>query len=109
MALGKKRLNYELILLARDYRNLTQNQLSKDLNITQGTLSKIENGILPVYEGDSLASEISTKLNFPIKFFLQNISYDRNFGTISYPKRLTNNIVNFLDFTERRKKLTIKY
>ncbi len=89
MALGKKRLNHELILLARDYRNLTQNQLSKVLGIKQGTLSKIENGVLPVYEESCLASEISIKLNFPIKFFLQDIKYNRNLDIIPYSKKLT--------------------
>lgn len=68
-----KRLNYELISLARDYRNLTQKELSDAIGIEQGTLSKIENDILPIYQNDPLASEISKKLKFPIKFFLQNI------------------------------------
>ncbi len=68
-----KKLNYELISLARDYKGITQKELANLIWVEQGTLSKIENDILPVYQNDPLAQNISDKLGFPIKFFLQNL------------------------------------
>lgn len=64
-----KKINSEMIILAREARGYTQKELAKLLGIAQGTLSKIEQGIQsPSEDGIENISEI---LMFPISFFEQ--------------------------------------
>ncbi|SHH63921.1 Zn-dependent peptidase ImmA, M78 family [Chryseolinea serpens] len=60
--------NPEMLVLARESRGLTQKELAEKINIGQGTLSKIENGIFPV---DEHISVLSATLNYPKSFFYQ--------------------------------------
>jgi len=60
-----------MILLARDARGINQKELAKALEITQGNLSKIENGTYPL--NDTQLDKISTFLNFPESFFYETI------------------------------------
>lgn len=61
--------NYELIILAREAAGLTQAELAKALHIEQGTLSKIEHGLLTA--SDEILEKISSYLEFPKSFFCQ--------------------------------------
>jgi Zn-dependent peptidase ImmA (M78 family)/DNA-binding XRE family transcriptional regulator len=64
-----QKLNAEILKLAREVRLITQEDLAIEIGIEQGTLSKIEKGILPA---DTLFIEkISKTLDFPISFFYQ--------------------------------------
>lgn len=60
-------INPEKITLAREARGLTQKELSLKLDIVQGTLSKIEQGLQNV--SDDLLNKLSEILGFPISFF----------------------------------------
>ena len=41
-------INPNSIVLAREYRQISQKNLAKDINMSQGQLSKVENGIMPL-------------------------------------------------------------
>ncbi|MDL2284500.1 XRE family transcriptional regulator [Oxalobacter sp. OttesenSCG-928-P03] len=60
-------VNHKMIVLGRESRELTQSGLSRITKIAQGTLSKIEAGILscPV----DLLQKISNALEYPVSFF----------------------------------------
>lgn len=62
------KFNAEMLILAREARGLSQEELSDKLGIKQGTLSKLENGFLDTIEH---LPKISTILNFPESFFMQ--------------------------------------
>jgi Zn-dependent peptidase ImmA (M78 family)/transcriptional regulator with XRE-family HTH domain len=68
-------VNPDFIILAREARNHTQKEFANLLDVEQGTLSKIENGILPV--SGILFEKICTVLNFPPEFFIQTKQPDR--------------------------------
>lgn len=63
-------LNHEMVVLAREYRNLTQEELARQVKVTQGTISKIEGNIAPEL-GEQLLPRIAAALRFPIEFFYQ--------------------------------------
>lgn len=63
-------INSELIKLARESRGLSQSELCDKLNITQGTISKIENKLIEC--SDDLIEKISAYLNYPESFFRRN-------------------------------------
>lgn len=58
-----------MLILARELRGLNQSEFAKKLKITQGTLSKVEMGILPAT--DEFIDEISKLLDLPMKFFIR--------------------------------------
>ena len=62
-------INCKMIELARNVRGVTQKELSKSLEVTQSTLSKMERGefntALPTI------IKIANTLNFPLEFFYQ--------------------------------------
>lgn len=59
--------NPQMLKLAREYRGLTQANLSEILGIGQGTISKVEKRLLSFDE--DLATKVSSFLNFPLNFF----------------------------------------
>jgi Zn-dependent peptidase ImmA (M78 family) len=61
------RVRPELIVLAREARGLTQSKLAAALEVSQGHLSKIEGGLLPVSEG--ILERLAEVLNYPPHFF----------------------------------------
>lgn len=65
-----RKLNAEILRLAREARLLTQGELSELLGVEQGTLSKIEKDILPA--DDKLVEKIATTLELPTSFFYQD-------------------------------------
>lgn len=67
--------NYNMVLLARQLRRMNQSDLAKSVEITQGQLSKIENGLAEPSE--SIMQKIADVLNFPIEYFYQP---DRIYG-----------------------------
>jgi Zn-dependent peptidase ImmA (M78 family)/transcriptional regulator with XRE-family HTH domain len=56
-----------MVILAREARGFTQSALAGSLGISQGHLSKIEAGMLPVPE--SLLPRLSEVLDYPMAFF----------------------------------------
>lgn len=62
-----KSINPDMITLARESRGLKQSDLAERISITQGRLSKIESGILPVTE--EVLKKISQALEYPENFF----------------------------------------
>lgn len=67
--------NHEMVTLARESRGMTQADLANETGLAQGTVSKIENGLLDLTE-DSLEA-VSSALRYPRTFFLQE---DRVYG-----------------------------
>lgn len=67
--------NPEMMILARESRGLTQSALAKLVSIKQGTISKIESGMLPI--SDEALEQIATTLEYPTQFFFQQ---DRVYG-----------------------------
>jgi Zn-dependent peptidase ImmA (M78 family)/DNA-binding XRE family transcriptional regulator len=67
MIISLQSYNPEMIKLARESRGLTQNELCDRLNMTQGAISKIENGDNSISE--DLVEKISDCLNYPVSFF----------------------------------------
>lgn len=65
-----KMLNYEMVVLAREYRNVTQEQLARSVLVSQGTIAKIEGGVSRDVNED-LVRRIANSLKFPISFFYQ--------------------------------------
>jgi Zn-dependent peptidase ImmA (M78 family)/DNA-binding XRE family transcriptional regulator len=67
--------NYNLVLLGRQLRKITQAGLAKSISITQGHLSKIENGLIE--PTDAIIIKMAEILKFPQDFFYQS---DRVYG-----------------------------
>lgn len=63
----ERKLNVEILKLARESRLLTQGELASLIGIEQGTLSKIEKYILPA--DDNTITNIAKVLEFPIDLF----------------------------------------
>jgi Zn-dependent peptidase ImmA (M78 family)/DNA-binding XRE family transcriptional regulator len=67
--------NYNLVLLGRQLRKISQADLAKSASITQGHLSKIENGLTE--PSGAVLKQIADVLEFPQRFFYQP---DRIYG-----------------------------
>ncbi len=63
------RVQPSTIVLARESRRLTQIQLAELIGVEQGTISKVEKGLLEPSE--TLLNSISRKLKYPENFFTQ--------------------------------------
>lgn len=66
----KKRINNEIIRIARESRGLTQGCLAERLSVTQGKVSKMESGLLGVSE--DMLDKLSNVLSYPQEFFYFN-------------------------------------
>lgn len=64
-------LNPELLLLARQYRGLSQADVAQAAGLDQGHYSRLERGFLNGTPTDPTISAISGALRFPISFFKQ--------------------------------------
>jgi Zn-dependent peptidase ImmA (M78 family)/transcriptional regulator with XRE-family HTH domain len=62
-------VNKEMVVLARESRGLSQTELAEAIGVTQGKVSKYENGTLPVNAGD--IENIALALNYSTDFFYQ--------------------------------------
>ncbi len=63
-------INIEILRLGREARCITQEDLAERVGIEQGTLSKIEKGILAPDE--QMLRQIAAALDFPASFFCQD-------------------------------------
>jgi Zn-dependent peptidase ImmA (M78 family)/transcriptional regulator with XRE-family HTH domain len=68
-------INPEMVILARESRELNQTELASAIGVQQGTISKIEAGVLPV--SDDVLQRFCDALNYPSDFFIQA---DRIYG-----------------------------
>lgn len=59
-----------MVILGRESRGLSQKELADKLGITQGRISKIEMGLLPI--SDDLLTMLSHTLDYPTHFFFQD-------------------------------------
>jgi Zn-dependent peptidase ImmA (M78 family) len=62
-------VNPHMIILGRESRGLPQKALAAQLNVTQGRISKMESGLLPV--PDDLLERLARVLDYPKHFFYQ--------------------------------------
>jgi len=89
-----REVNPEMLSIARESRGLSQSDLAHKVGISQGILSKIENGSKSVSE--DLLKRLVTALEYPEKFFFQlgrrypGISYHRKRKTIA--QKIVNNV-----------------
>lgn len=65
------KVNYHLITLAREISGYTQKDFASAIGIEQGTISKIENGIL-LKITDEVIKNIAYVLDYPVSFFYQD-------------------------------------
>lgn len=104
-------INHEMVVLAREYRNQTQEQLARTLTVSQATIAKIEGGITRDV-ADHLVQRIAHALEFPIEFFYQP-GERLGFGSSSYfyrkrteitaaDRRRISGVVNLLRLSLRR-------
>ena len=70
-----RQVNPEMLILAREARGFTQSALAEAVGVTQAKISKYENGMMPVSEGD--LAEIAKALNYSEDLFSQA---DRVYG-----------------------------
>lgn len=68
----KQSVNPNTVILAREYRELSQKELASKLDVTPPLISRIEAGLSPVSE--EILNKLSTVLDLPIKFFFENIN-----------------------------------
>ena len=65
--MDNQKVNYRMVTLARESRGLTQSEFAAELGITQGKVSKIEQGLLAISE--QLLEAVSSCLGYPPGFF----------------------------------------
>jgi Zn-dependent peptidase ImmA (M78 family)/transcriptional regulator with XRE-family HTH domain len=69
MSNQRKAVNPNMVILSREARGLSQKELADSLGVTQGRISKIEMGLLPV--PNDLLETLSCVLDYPAHFFFQ--------------------------------------
>lgn len=77
-----KKLNGDMVILAREYRAITQGNLAKKTGISQSFIAKIENGIKSDIDEKTL-DLIANELAFPVEFFCQQEDV-LSFGSSAY-------------------------
>jgi Zn-dependent peptidase ImmA (M78 family)/transcriptional regulator with XRE-family HTH domain len=65
-----KRFNREMLALARDVREATQEELAASSGLSQALISKAEHGLID--PSDDAIEKMAAKLGFPVSFFLQS-------------------------------------
>lgn len=63
-----RRFNPEMLTLARQVCEMTQEELAKAVGVSQARISKIEHGLIPA---DDIVDALATKLDYPREFFYQ--------------------------------------
>lgn len=86
------------VVLAREARGLTQGELAELVGVSQGKLSKVENGQLMADDG--LADRLSAVLNFPILFFEHEVPRPRTTVTF-YRRRMSVGVRTMRSFEAR--------
>lgn len=77
--------NYEMLVLARQARGMTQAKLAKNSGVSQGTISKIESGNRTLSDDD--VAKFSAALRYPPEFFERN-SKQYGQGTVCHHRKL---------------------
>lgn len=67
------KINPEMVVMAREYRGVTQEQLARRLTVSQAKIAKLEGGIATDVD-DGVVSLLSNALEFPPEFFALNES-----------------------------------
>lgn len=81
--------NPEMLVLARESEGVTQSQLARLVSMVQGSISKIESGMLGIT--DEQLKAIAEELDFPIAFFFQPDTV-YGYGSSCYYHRKRQNI-----------------
>jgi Zn-dependent peptidase ImmA (M78 family)/DNA-binding XRE family transcriptional regulator len=76
------KINGEMVTLAREFRELTQQALAAKVGVGQSTIAKIESG-QKVEVDDAVAARFTAILGFPIGFFTQSEEL-LSFGSSAY-------------------------
>lgn len=63
-------VNHNMVILARESRSLTQSELALRMDVSQGWISKIEQGLLEI--PDDILQRLSEILYYPVEFFRQS-------------------------------------
>ena len=87
-------INPDMLVLAREYRNYTQEELARKLFVSQATIAKIEGGVTTDIQ-ESLFDRLCSVLNLPVEFFSQNEDVI-GFGSSAYFYRKKSKISVFL-------------
>ena len=77
--------NYEMLILARQARGMTQAKLAKNSGVSQSTISKIEHGNRPLSDDD--VAKFSVALGYPPEFFNRNAKQYGQ-GTVCHHRKL---------------------
>ncbi|WAC20913.1 XRE family transcriptional regulator [Luteolibacter sp. SL250] len=64
-----KRFNPKMLTLARDYAEMTQAELAEELKVSQGSVSKLEEDLIPA--SDETLEKLSRIFKRPVTFFCQ--------------------------------------
>lgn len=79
-------VNHKLIALARESRGISQKELSRQLSVSQGKISKIESGLIPT--NDEELGRIATVLRYPRdRFYLDDTVYGAPIAELFHRKR----------------------
>jgi Zn-dependent peptidase ImmA (M78 family)/DNA-binding XRE family transcriptional regulator len=107
MSTEKLQINFKMVEIARISRGLSQVELAEKVGVEQGTISKIETGLLSIKE--DLVDKLCHVLNYPKSFFAENITVLSPLLT-HYRKRksLTNFKLDFIEYNIYVKKHLIK-
>jgi len=76
------KVNGEMVTLAREFRELTQQALAGQIGVGQSTVAKMEAGLKTEID-DDIGAKLAACLNFPLDFFEQNEEL-LSFGSSSY-------------------------
>jgi Zn-dependent peptidase ImmA (M78 family)/DNA-binding XRE family transcriptional regulator len=100
-------VNNKMIEVARISRGLSQAQLAEIMGIEQGTLSKLESGLLN--PKDEYLEKLCDALNYPLSFFAENVNVLSPLIT-HYRKRksLNNTKLDFIEYNIYIRKHLIK-
>jgi Zn-dependent peptidase ImmA (M78 family)/plasmid maintenance system antidote protein VapI len=90
-----EKVNHKSIVLAREAKGLTQNELASLLEIDQGHLSKIEQGLRDV--PPDVLERLSSVLEFPTSFFLDKCE-TYSFSPVYFRKRKSLPVKFFTQF-----------
>lgn len=77
--------NYEMLILARQARGMTQAKLAKNSGVSQSTISKIEHGTRPLSDED--VGKFASALGYPPEFFSRNAKQYGQ-GTVCHHRKL---------------------
>ena len=76
------RINGEMLTLAREYRDLRQQEVAEAIGVSQSLIAKLESGLKSEME-DAAFNKIVDVLNFPARFFTQTEQL-LGFGSSAY-------------------------